>query len=165
MSKSYLINLEDGKDGEVTLPFPAEMLAELGWNEGDTLDWTDNKDGTFSIKKIEPAMQWVLVETVSMFRERYMVEVPVGTDQYGKNKVEWALDTVVMEDAKEFSQQHLGQTIVSHRVVTKEEALALCDKENDYAKKWNDELKIQTFFTVMTEHIADLDSPGDAEYE
>ena len=57
MSKSYLISLEDGEDGEVTLPFPAEMLAELGWNEGDTLDWTDNKDGTFSIKKIEPAMQ------------------------------------------------------------------------------------------------------------
>ncbi len=51
MSKSYLINLEDGEDGEVILPFPAEMLSELGWNEGDTLDWTDNKDGTFSIKK------------------------------------------------------------------------------------------------------------------
>jgi len=84
---------------------------------------------------------------------------------YGKDKAEWALDTVTMEEAKEFSQQHLGQTIVSHRVVTKEEALALCDKENDYAKKWNDELKVKTFFTVMTEHIADLASPGDAEYE
>jgi hypothetical protein len=54
---------------------------------------------------------------------------------------------------------------VSHRVVTKEDALAMCDEENGYAKKWNDELKIQTFFTVMTEHIADLASPGDAEYE
>ena len=157
MSKSYLISLEDGEDGEVTLPFPAEMLAELGWNEGDTLDWTDNKDGTFSIKKIEPAMQWVLVETVSMFRERYMVEVPVGVDMYGKDKAEWALDTVTMEEAKEFSQEHLGETIVSHRVVTKEESLALCDKDNDYAKKWNDELKMKNFFTTMAEHIREND--------
>jgi len=31
MSKSYLINLEDGEDGEVILPFPSEMLTELGW--------------------------------------------------------------------------------------------------------------------------------------
>ena len=160
MSKSYLINLEDGGDGEVTLPFPAEMLAELGWNEGDTLDWTDNKDGTFSIKKIEPAMQWVLVETVSMFRERYMVEVPVGTDQYGKNKVEWALDTVVMEDAKEFSQQHLGQTIVSHRVVSEAEALKMCDVDNDYASGWSDKKKIKVFFTEIKAEVEHFPIPN-----
>jgi hypothetical protein len=46
---------------------------------------------------------------------------------------------------------------VSHRVVTKEDALAMCDKDNDYAKKWNDELKIQNFFTTMTEHIREND--------
>jgi hypothetical protein len=160
MSKSYLINLEDGEDGEVILPFPAEMLTELGWNEGDTLDWTDNKDGTFSIKKIEPAMQWVLVETVSMFRERYMVEVPVGTDQYGKNKVEWALDTVVMEDAKEFSQQHLGQTIVSHRVVSEEEALKMCDVDNDYASEWSDKKKIEVFFTEIKDEVEHFPIPN-----
>jgi hypothetical protein len=103
------------------------------------------------MKKIET--QWVLVETVSMFRERYMVEVPVGTDSFGKDKTLWALDTVTLGEAKEFSQEHLGETIVSHRVVTREDALAMCDKDNDYARVWNDELKIQTFFTTMAEHI------------
>jgi bifunctional ADP-heptose synthase (sugar kinase/adenylyltransferase) len=107
------------------------------------------------MKKIET--QWVLVETISTFRERYMVEVPVGVDRYGKDKADWALDTVTMEEAKEFSQEHLGETIVSHRVVTKEEALAMCDKENDYAKKWNDELKMKNFFTTMAEHIREDD--------
>ena len=163
-NKSWTINLEeDPETGDLILPLNDDILEQTGWKTGDSIDWIDNKDGSWTMKKIET--QWVLVETVSMFRERYMVEVPVGVDMYGKDKAEWALDTVTMEEAKEFSQQHLGQTIVSHRVVTKEEALALCDKENDYAKKWNDVLKVKTFFTVMTEHIADLASPGDAEYE
>ena len=163
-NKTWTINLEeDPETGDLILPLNDDILEKTGWKTGDSIDWTDNKDGSWTMKKIET--QWVLVETVSMFRERYMVEVPIGVDMYGKDKAEWALDTVTMEEAKEFSQQHLGQTIVSHRVVTKEEALALCDKENDYAKKWNDELKVKTFFTVMTEHIADLASPGDAEYE
>jgi hypothetical protein len=40
---------------------------------------------------------------------------------------------------------------VSHRVVTKEEALALCDKDNDYGSSWDEELKIQNFFTTWKE--------------
>jgi hypothetical protein len=28
----------------------------------------------------------------------------------------------------------------------------MCDKENDYAKKWNDELKIKTFFTSVGDY-------------
>ena len=98
--------------------------------------------------------QWVLVETVNTFRQRYMVEVPIGTDNYNKDKVEWALDTVTMEEAKEFSQEHIGELIVSHRVVTKEEALSLCDKDNDYTKSWNEEQKINTFFTLWKEEDA-----------
>ena len=91
--------------------------------------------------------QLVLVETVSMFRMRYVVEVPVGIDDYGNDKTLWALDTVVMEDAKEFSQKHLDETIVSHRVVSMDEALALCDEDNDYTASWPTEKKIETFFT------------------
>ena len=163
-NKIWTINLEeDPETGDLILPLNDDILEQTGWKTGDAIDWTDNKDGSWTMKKIET--QWVLVEAVSMFRERYMVEVPVGVDMYGKDKTLWALDTVTMGEAKEFSQEHLGETIVSHRVVTKEDALAMCDEENGYAKKWNDELKIQTFFTVMTEHIADLASPGDAEYE
>ena len=90
--------------------------------------------------------QWVLVECISTFRKRYMVEVPKGTDDYGKDKSLWALDTVTMEEAKEFSQEHIGEQIISHRVVTKEEALALCDKDNAYYNSWNEETKIENFF-------------------
>jgi bifunctional ADP-heptose synthase (sugar kinase/adenylyltransferase) len=97
--------------------------------------------------------QLVLVECVSMFRMRHLVEVPIGTDNYGHDKKDWALDTVSMEEAKEFSQQHIGETIVSSRVLSKEEALTLCDQDNDYASNWTEEQKIGQFFTTVGEHV------------
>jgi hypothetical protein len=84
--------------------------------------------------------EWVLVETVTTFRTRYMVEVPVGN-------AEWALDTVVMNEAKEFSQKHVDESIFSHRVVSKAEALALFDQDNDYLKNWDEKQKMENAFT------------------
>jgi len=95
--------------------------------------------------------EWVLVECVSTFRNRYMVEVPVGTDDYDNDKTLWALDAVTMQEAKEFSQEYLGEQIVSHRVVTYDEALALSDKDNDYTVSWDNDTKVKTFFTTLTD--------------
>ena len=148
MNKTWTLEVkEDPKNGDAILEFPDDLMQQAGWKEGDTLDWIDNKDGSWTLKKKEPT-QFVLVECVSTFRQRYMVEVPVGIDQYGKDKSEWALDTVAMEDAKEFSQEHIGEQIVSHRIVTKEEALELCDKDNEYGKDWDEETKMKNFFTL-----------------
>ena len=151
MNKTWTLEIkEDPENGDAILEFPDDLMADAGWKEGDTLEWIDNKDGSWTMKKKE-LTQWVLVECVSTFRERYMVEVPVGVDKYGKDKSEWALDTVTMQEAKEFSQEHIGEQIVSHRVVTTEEALALCDKDNDYSSSWDEELKIKNFFTTWKE--------------
>ena len=139
---SYLVTLEtDPETGDLVLPLPDELLKEAGWKTGDTLDWKDNGDGTFSMTKQETKeTEWVLVETISQFRERYMVEVPKG-------KAEWALDTVTLNQAQEFSQEHLGEVIVSHRVVSFDEALELCDKDNHYCKAWDTDKKVDAFFT------------------
>jgi hypothetical protein len=151
MSKSWTLEVkEDPENGDCILEFPDDLMQEAGWKEGDTLEWIDNKDGSWTMKKKE-LTQWVLVECVSTFRERYMVEVPVGIDHYGKDKTEWALDTVSMNEAKEFSQEHLGEQIVSHRVVSKEEALSLCDKDNEYGSSWTEEVKMKNFFTTWKE--------------
>jgi hypothetical protein len=148
MNKTWTLEVkEDPENGDAILEFPDDLMQQAGWKEGDTLDWIDNKDGSWTLKKKEPT-QFVLVECVSTFRQRYMVEVPVGIDQYGKDKSEWALDTVAMEDAKEFSQEHIGEQIVSHRIVTREEALGLCDKDNEYGKDWDEETKMKNFFTL-----------------
>lgn len=87
---------------------------------------------------------WVMVETVQMFRHRYMVQVPA-------EHPEWALDTVTMQEAKEFSQLHLGETIVSDRIVSEEEALKQCDIDNDYTSSWDAKYKINAFFTTWEE--------------
>lgn len=146
MNKAYTATVEEDENGDAIIPLPQEMLDELGWKEGDTLDWKANEDGSFSITKLEKSQdtEWVMVETVSMFRVRYMVEVPKG-------KSEYALDTVVCNEAKEFSQQHLDETIVSHRVVTEDEALEIFDVDNSYCKSWNKEQKIKSMFTKIGE--------------
>ena len=84
----------------------------------------------------------VLVECIQQYRMRYVVEVPVG-------KSDWALDTVTMEEAVEFSQLSLGETIVSHRVVSKDDVLKLCDIDNDYCSSWDTEKKFDVFVTPL----------------
>jgi len=136
-------NVKQDENGEYILEFDPTLIEELGWQIGDTLEWRPEIDGAWSLTKKET--EFVLVETVSMFRERYVVEVPVG-------KTDWAGDTVVSNDAKEFSQKHLDEVIVSMRTVTKGELLKLCDEDNDYAKTWNEEQKVEAFVTRMKDY-------------
>jgi hypothetical protein len=50
-NKSYTIELvEDGDD--LILPLPERLLEEAGWKEGDILDWADNGNGTWTLKKM-----------------------------------------------------------------------------------------------------------------
>ena len=150
IKKVWTVDLqEDPITSDMILEFPPEVLEQVGWREGDSLIWKDNGDGSFMLTKKET--QWVLVESIDTFRKRYMVEVPVGTDDYGNDKTLWALDTVTMEKAKEFSQEYIGEQIISHRVVTYDEALALSDKDNDYTVAWDNDTKVKTFFTTLAD--------------
>jgi hypothetical protein len=56
-----------------------------------------------------------------------------------------------MEEAKEFSQEHIGEQIISHRTVSQKEALQLCDVDNDYGSEWDKETKMKNFFTTWEE--------------
>lgn len=50
--KSWTVTLEeDPETGDLVLPFTPEILEELGWMEGDVLEWVDNKDGSWSLVK------------------------------------------------------------------------------------------------------------------
>ena len=37
--------------GELLLDLGNKLCAELGWQVGDTLEWTDNQDGTWTLSK------------------------------------------------------------------------------------------------------------------
>ena len=93
--------------------------------------------------------QLVLVECIQQYRMRYVVEVPVG-------HLSWADDTVVMDEAKEFSQLSLGETLISSRVVTQEEVLKLCDEDDGYCISWSDEEKLETFVTTDNDDLMEF---------
>ena len=38
-------------DEDGILTFPDEMIEHRGWEEGDVLEWVDNQDGSFTLKK------------------------------------------------------------------------------------------------------------------
>ena len=52
--KTWTITVEeDPETGECILPFPEDFLAEASWKEGDTLNWIENKDGSWSLEKLK----------------------------------------------------------------------------------------------------------------
>ncbi len=141
--KRYIVELEEDENGELILPLPDDLLKEMNWKEGDQLNFTDNKNGSFSMTKIEQETKFVMVETVSMFRMRYVVEIPKDKPN------DWALDTVSMEEAAEFSQKHIAEDIISNRVITKEEFLEMFDQDNSYLRVWDEQKKISSFVTKI----------------
>jgi hypothetical protein len=77
-----------------------------------------------------------LVETVSVFRMRYVVEANSASD---------AKDEVTMcvgDDFKEFSQLHLDEMISSTREITSAEYLRMFDEDNVYLKDWDEDQKL-----------------------
>ena len=54
LTKSWTVTLEeDPVTKELLMPFPTELLAQMGWDFGDVLTWKDNNDGSFSLIKKE----------------------------------------------------------------------------------------------------------------
>lgn len=53
MTKSWTLEVKQHEDGEHFLEFTDEILAEVGWKEGDVLKWIDNGDGSWSLKKLD----------------------------------------------------------------------------------------------------------------
>jgi len=144
INKTWTVAVEvDEITGDYVLPLPPEVLELQGWKEDDVLNWKDNMDGSFTLTKSADT-ELVMVEAIQSYRMRYLVEVPKG-------KSEWAADTVTMMEAKEFSQLSLGEQITSHRVITEDEAIEICDADNDYLKSWTREQKLAAFVTTWEE--------------
>ena len=50
--KSWTLEVEeDPETGDAILKFPEDLLETTGWQEGDTLNWTDLGNGTWSLVK------------------------------------------------------------------------------------------------------------------
>ena len=96
------------------------------------------------------AKKYILVETIQQYKLTYAFEVPEGVS------IESA--TLTAESAvgtpecihntmypKEFTQIDLGETILGSRAIPKEELLAICDTDNEYAVVWTEQQKENAF--------------------
>lgn len=46
------MKIEQNEDGERYFLSPDELHKDLLWNEGDTIEWIDNNDGSWTLKKL-----------------------------------------------------------------------------------------------------------------
>lgn len=77
-----------------------------------------------------------LVETVSIYRMRYVIET---------ENADHAADEVVMNNGNlsEFSQKHLDEIISSTREIDEAEYLKLFNVDNDYLMNWSENQKFK----------------------
>ncbi len=43
---------EDPDNGDLILPIPQELLDQMGWKEGDDLEWKETSDGGWVLSKV-----------------------------------------------------------------------------------------------------------------
>lgn len=80
-----------------------------------------------------------LVETISYFRHRYVIDCETA---------EYATDTVVMNEADEMSQKHIDESVTSVREIDDAEYLRVFDEDNDYLREWTEEQKFRYIHKV-----------------
>ena len=52
--KTWMVKLEvDGLSGDAIIPIPDEVADIVGWDLGDEVEWCDNNDGSYIIRKVK----------------------------------------------------------------------------------------------------------------
>jgi len=61
MSSSYILEIEEDENGELYITFPDEVIEELGWQEGDILNWDVRSEGII-LSKVHDASGYEVIE-------------------------------------------------------------------------------------------------------
>jgi len=89
---------------------------------------------------------YVVVTCISSHRVRYVMhrdDLQKLNTENPVNAIEWANDTVNMNECEEFSQKHMGEYIIDTVEMNEKDMLELFDKDNDYLMSWPTEQKIE----------------------
>jgi len=85
--------------------------------------------------------KFIMVEAISQHRVRYVVELNDDEpNDYAEDQFIYREDD---PEFHEFSQQHLGNIIVSHREISKDDYLLMFDEDNDYLASWSEDQKFK----------------------
>ena len=52
---SYILEVQEDENGDQFIVFPDEVMEELGWQEGDLLNWDARGDGIVISKVNDPS--------------------------------------------------------------------------------------------------------------
>jgi len=58
---SYILEVEEDENGDPFITLPDEILEELGWQEGDVLEW-DVKGNGIVLSKVNDSAGYVVIE-------------------------------------------------------------------------------------------------------
>jgi len=61
MNKWIVTLEEDPETGDLILPLSDEILKGTGWKTGDVLEWIDNKNGSWTLRKKEIKMKFTFI--------------------------------------------------------------------------------------------------------
>ena len=89
---------------------------------------------------------YVVVTAISSYRMRYVMhrdDLQKKNTEKPVDVIEWANDTVNMNECEEFSQEYMGEYIVDTVEMNEEDMLELFDKDNDYLREWTKDQKIE----------------------
>ncbi len=54
-NNKWSVEVKELEEGEAYINFPDELCEALNWSEGDELKFIDNKDGSFTVRKVKMA--------------------------------------------------------------------------------------------------------------
>ena len=89
---------------------------------------------------------YVVVTCISSHRVRYVMhrdDLQKLNTENPVNAIEWANDTVNMNECEEFSQKHMGEYIIDTVEMNEKDMLELFDKDNDYLSGWTKDQKLE----------------------
>lgn len=49
--KQKVVEVKKLPNGDQFIEIPDDMIKSVGWKEGDKIEWKDNKNGTYDLKK------------------------------------------------------------------------------------------------------------------
>ena len=88
---------------------------------------------------------YVVVTAISSYRMRYVMhrdDLQKKNTEKPVDAIEWANDTVNMNECEEFSQEHMGEYIVDTVEMDEEDMLELFDRDNTYLGSWTKDQKV-----------------------
>jgi len=140
----------DEQTDEHLLHLDEDWCRENDWKIGDSINWEVVGDQAIATnttaQERKNVMKYVLVETVSIFRQRYVILAK--SEEHARDEV-----TMMDHEFKEFSQLHLDEIINSSRILTEDQVIELCDSDNDYLTTWSREEKLKNLVNKLNYEV------------